>query len=73
MISSYKKQPLYTDPAVATLRLLSKAALIDCVVDMLRVYGESVDHPVVYSVVEKKLRGLIEARGDKFPKQKGDA
>lgn len=49
---------------------LSKAALLDCVVDLLREHGPSVDDPVTEEIARKRLECVILLRGDTWPKQR---
>lgn len=63
-----KKPVLYTDPCVPVLMKLSKAALADCVVDLLRAGSECCDDPVQAEVAIERLRPVLSMRGDRIPK-----
>lgn len=63
-----KKAPVYKDPAVRWLMQLSKAALADCVVDLLRPSQESADDPVSEDAAYERLAAVLAVRGDKPPK-----
>ena len=63
-----KKPPAYDDPAREWLGSLSKAALIDCVIDLLRANGESADDPVSVDAAFGRLLPVLTMRGDKAPK-----
>jgi hypothetical protein len=63
-----KKPRTYTDPAGKWLMQLSKAALCDCVIDLLRANGESVDEPVSIETAAERLTPVLNMRGDKPPK-----
>ncbi len=63
-----KKQPAYKDPAVDWLMRLSKAALCDCVVDLLRMQQDSADDPVSAATAARVLEPILAHRGDRLPK-----
>lgn len=65
------KAPTYRDPCVEWLGQLSKAALIDCVVDLLRPFGKSVDITVTEREAIRRLVHVVEMRGDKVPLTQG--
>ncbi len=63
-----KKPVVYDDPCVDWLMKLSKAALADCVVDLLRAGGgNSADDPVSESSAVDRLSPVLRLRGDKIP------
>lgn len=63
-----KKPVVYDDPCVDWLLKLSKAALVDCVVDLLRAGGSnSADDPVGESSAVDRLSPVLQLRGDKIP------
>ncbi|MDE2102429.1 MAG: hypothetical protein KGL39_34605 [Patescibacteria group bacterium] len=64
-----KKPPTYDDPAVAWLMRLSKAALADCVIDLMRPSPdrESCDIPLTVREVSERLSVVLENRGDRLP------
>lgn len=62
-----KKAPAYRDPCMPWLMKLSKAALADCVVDLLRLCGESCDEPVPESAAVERLQPVLTMRGDRCP------
>ena len=66
-MSLNKKPSVYTDDAASWLHFLSKAALVDCVVDLLRGQSESCDEPVSIAAAKKRLEPVILTRGDKMP------
>lgn len=61
------KQPVFDDPAVRWLNQLSKAALIDIVVDVLkREHGEM--EIISERQAEEFVSPVLNMRGDKSPK-----
>lgn len=46
---------------------LSKAALADCVIDLLRAQGESADEPIGEEFAAERLAPVLTMRGDKPP------
>lgn len=64
---SYKKPVVYRDPAAAWLMKLSKAALVDCVIDLLRGASESFSEPVSVERASERLTPVLIMRGDKEP------
>lgn len=64
------KGPIYSDECVKWLDKLSKAALIDCVVDLLRCVSSqpSCDEPVAVDAARIRLAQVLIDRGDKVPK-----
>lgn len=63
-----KKPPTYNDPARRWLMQLSKAALADCVIDLLRGQSDSLDEPVSEEAARERLGAVLTMRGDKEPK-----
>lgn len=63
-----KKPAIYNDTARFWLERLSKAALVDCCIDLLRTSGESVDEQVSVADAANRLRPVLAMRGDKEPK-----
>lgn len=61
-----KKQPIYKDNCMEFLMMLSKAALADCVCDLLRAIG-SIDMPVQEKEAVERLEPVLLLRGDKVP------
>jgi hypothetical protein len=62
-----KKPPTYTDPCVPWLMKLSKAALADCVVDMLRGMSECCDDPIAVERAIERIEPVLVLRGDSIP------
>ena len=63
-----KKGVAYDDPALSWLMKLSKAALADCVVDLLRAASDSCDDPVSVDHAIERLAPVLAMRGDRVPK-----
>lgn len=63
-----KKPPKYTDSCVGWLMQLSKAALADCVVDLLRGISDSCDDDVDVETAIERIEPVLEMRGDSIPK-----
>lgn len=62
------KQCLYDDPAVKVLSRLSKAALVDVLVDILRRDSGSCDDPVSEADAIAAVALVLQQRGDRLPK-----
>lgn len=62
-----KKPPAYSDPCVNWLMSISKAALADCVIDLLRGRSDCCDEPVSEQAAIERLAVVLEMRGDKLP------
>lgn len=62
------KGPVYSDPAVSWLSQLSKSALIDLVVDLIRQKAASADDPVPKATAIDFASPILRARGDRIPK-----
>lgn len=63
-----KKRPVYDDNCMKWLMRLSKAALADCVVDLLRGLSGNCDEPVSELRAIERLTVVLNLRGDKSPK-----
>lgn len=65
-----KKPPVYDDPATRWLMKLSKAALADCAIGLMRPYQgrQSADEPLSVDEVRERLSPVMELRGDSLPK-----
>ncbi len=72
MHATGKKPTTYNDPACRWLVQLSKAALVDCVVDLLRTTQDSADNPVGENAARDRLGTVLAMRGDKSPKTTAD-
>lgn len=67
-MGALKKSALRNDPGAALLRQVSKAALVDLILDMISLDGaESCDDPVTVERVRKHLGPALERRGDRMP------
>lgn len=62
------RQPRYQDPAAKWLEDQSKAALIDCVIDLMRPGQESCDDPISAEAAYERLAGIIEGTSGRKPK-----
>lgn len=68
-VGSGKKKPKYHDDCVSWLTQLSKAALIDCVVDLLRTDNHHhCDDSVSEEDAQRRLADVLIHRGDRIPK-----
>jgi hypothetical protein len=65
------KCPAYNDQCVPWLESLSKAALIDCVVDLLRGGSLCVDDAISAKDAIERLSPVLAMRGDRVPKVRG--
>ena len=61
------KRPAYGDPCIPWLYQLSKAALIDCVVDLLRGAQDSAEDPVEEAAAIERLTPVLHLRKDPIP------
>jgi hypothetical protein len=60
------KWPVYDDPCVLWLMRLSKAALADCVVDLLRTTGlHSADDHITVEAAEDRLKPVLLMRAER--------
>lgn len=64
-----KKPSTYRDEAVPWLHYLSKAALVDCVIDLLRGQSECCDEPVSIATAKERLEPVLNMRGDLMPSE----
>ena len=62
-----KKPPVYSDPCMAWIMSLSKAALADCVCDLLRGISDHCDDPVPEATAIERLLPVLGLRNDKAP------
>ena len=65
------KRPEYMDQCMPWLESLSKAALIDCVVDLLRGGSCSIEDAVSAKDAIERLSPVLAMRGDRVPKVRG--
>lgn len=60
-----KRTPMYTDPCHAFLYSLDKSLLVDCVIDLLRPLGKSVDHEVSRESAIARLQPILQLPTEK--------
>ena len=64
-----KRAPLYAgSPEAAYLRQLSKAALLDLLIETLRLNSGAADTPLSTAALDRAVIDLLIERGDRAPK-----
>lgn len=64
-----KRAPLYAgSPEAAYLRQMSKAALLDLLIETLRLHSGQCDTPLSVEALDRAAGGILSERGDRAPK-----